>query len=396
MSWNTRIVGSDMVDPSILCPNPKNWRRHPKHQQDAMTNVFNEIGWIQDIIVNKTTGNIIDGHMRAELAVKNKEKLVPVKYVELSEEEERQALITYDPLSALAEQDNETLKQLLGDISNSIDMSKFDFGKDVMNSMLPHTDEELDDVPLVPDTPTTKLGDIIQLGRHRLMCGDCTDSEVVERLMQGEKADMVFTDPPYGVSYTGGIQFKSGGAVIDNRKMICGDDADIYPVLFDILPLVVNGPCYIWFAGTKARSLYESAERTGEIHAMIIWVKNGGYGALNANYKQKHEPCLYWKPKGATLDFTGATTETTVWDIDKDGVNKYHPTQKPIALAVKAIGNHANAKMVLDLFLGSGTTMIACENLGRKCRGCEIDPGYVAVILQRYKDTFPDKEIKLL
>jgi len=105
-----------MVDPSILCPNPKNWRRHPKYQQETMTNVFNEIGWIQDIIVNKTTGNIIDGHMRAELAVKNKEKLVPVKYVELSEEEERRALITYDPLSSMAETNRDMLNTLIGDI----------------------------------------------------------------------------------------------------------------------------------------------------------------------------------------------------------------------------------------------------------------------------------------
>ena len=225
-----------------------------------------------------------------------------------------------------------------------------------------------------------------------LYLGDCL--EVLKTLPAGS-VDAVVTDPPYGVSYTGGIQFKSGGAVIDNRKMICGDDADIYPVLFDILPLVVNGPCYIWFAGTKARSLYESAERTGEIHAMIIWVKNGGYGALNANYKQKHEPCLYWKPKGATLDFTGATTETTVWDIDKDGVNKYHPTQKPIALAVKAIGNHANAKMVLDLFLGSGTTLIACEQLNRICYGMEISPQYCDVIVNRW-EKLTGKKAKLV
>ena len=128
MSWNTRIVGSDMVDPSILCPNPKNWRRHPKHQQEAMTNVFNEIGWIQEIIVNKTTGNIIDGHMRAELAVKNKEKLVPVKYVELSEEEERQALITYDPLSALADFD----LKMLEDIASTVDIDLSLFGSEDM------------------------------------------------------------------------------------------------------------------------------------------------------------------------------------------------------------------------------------------------------------------------
>lgn len=152
MSWNTRIVGSDMVDPSILCPNPKNWRRHPKHQQEAMTNVFNGIGWIQEIIVNKTTGNIIDGHMRAELAVKNKEKLVPVKYVELSEEEERQALITYDPLSALADFD----LKMLEDIASTVDIDLSLFGiEDMISENIEFNIPEIDNDII---SNTTKAG----------------------------------------------------------------------------------------------------------------------------------------------------------------------------------------------------------------------------------------------
>lgn len=116
---------------------------------------------------------------------------------------------------------------------------------------------------------------------------------------------------------------------------------------------------------------------------MIVWVKNGGYGALNANYKQKHEPCLYWKPKGGRLNFVGETTETTIWEINKDGRNEFHPTQKPIALAAKAIGNH-DADLVLDIFLGSGTTLIACEQLNRNCYGMELDEKYCDVIVRRW------------
>lgn len=141
-----------MVDPSILCPNPKNWRRHPKHQQEAMTNVFNGIGWIQEIIVNKTTGNIIDGHMRAELAVKNKEKLVPVKYVELSEEEERQALITYDPLSALADFD----LKMLEDIASTVDIDLSLFGiEDMISENIEFNIPEIDNDII---SNTTKAG----------------------------------------------------------------------------------------------------------------------------------------------------------------------------------------------------------------------------------------------
>ena len=238
-------------------------------------------------------------------------------------------------------------------------------------------------------------GDIWQLGEHRLMCGDSTDAGQVALLMNGAKADMCFTDPPYGVEYTGGIQFKADGSVEhNNREMIENDDKDIYADVFPILRDFVNGPCYVWFAGTKAASLYNAAEKYGEIHSLIIWVKNGGYGALNANYKQKHEPCLYWKPKNATLNFCGETTETTIWDIAKDGINEYHPTQKPVALSAKAIGNHT-AKSVLDLFGGSGSTLIAAEQLGRRCYMMELDPHYCDVIISRW-ETFTGKTAQLI
>jgi DNA modification methylase len=230
-----------------------------------------------------------------------------------------------------------------------------------------------------------KKGDVWQLGDHRLMCGDSTSKEDVAKLMDGVKADMAFTDPPYGVKYTGGVQFNSDGSVEqNNREMIASDDKDIYEDVFKILKEFVTGACYIWFAGTKAASLYNAAEKYGEIHSLIIWVKNGGYGALMANYKQKHEPCLYWKPKNARLNFCGATTETTIWDIKKDGINEYHPTQKPITLASKAIGNH-KADRVLDLFGGSGSTMMAAEQLGKKSFLMEIDPHYCDVIIARWE-----------
>ena len=132
----------------------------------------------------------------------------------------------------------------------------------------------------------------------------------------------------------------------------------------------------------------------GDISALIIWVKNGGYGALNAQYKQKHEPCLYWKPKNATsMNWCGSTTENTIWEIDKDGKNKLHPTQKPVELGVRAISNH-KADKVLDLFLGSGSTLIACEKTGRKCYGMELDPHYCDVIIKRWED-YTGKSAKL-
>jgi len=253
------------------------------------------------------------------------------------------------------------------------------------------TDE--DDVPEVPEEPTTKPGDLWLLGEHRLLCGDSTKAEDVERLMDGKKAEMAFTDPPYNVEYTGGIQYKNGKKVTNNREMIANDDRDLYPEVVGILCDYVDGPSYVWFADTKASTLYATAEKLADIHGLIIWVKNGGYGALGASYKQKHEPCLFIKTKGSTLRFVGPTTENTVWEIDKDGVNRLHPTQKPVELAERALKNH-DAKNVLDLFVGSGSTLIAAEKTGRKCYGMELDPKYCDVIIKRWED-FTGKKAEL-
>ena len=249
------------------------------------------------------------------------------------------------------------------------------------------TEVEEDEVPEVDETaePVSKLGEVYQLGRHRLMCGDSTKIEDVEKLMNGQKADMVFTDPPYGVDYSGGIQFTKNGVKKEQRARLADDhkSTDIYSRVAPLIPRFTSGAVYMWFADTQALPVYQAIEGVGDIHALIIWVKNGGYSAMNANYKQKHEPCLYWKPRGGKLNFKGSSTETTVWEISKDGINEHHPTQKPIALCAKAINNH-EADTVLDLFGGSGSTLIACEQLNRTCYMMEIDPKYCDVIRKRY------------
>ncbi len=241
-----------------------------------------------------------------------------------------------------------------------------------------------------------KTGDLWHIGEHRLLCGDSTKREDVERVMMGEKAEMMFTDPPYGVNYEGG-HFHSGDVNIKRKREKLADD-DSTAIYFNFLPealKVVEGPCYMWFAGNKARDVYNAVFDAGcEVHALIIWHKtNATYAAMNAQYKQRHEPCLYFKPKGSTLRWCGATTEATVWNEDRDGINEHHPTQKPIKLAMKAIGNHS-AKTIVDFFCGSGSTLVACQNLSRKCRAIELSPDYCAVILQRMKDAFPNIEIK--
>ena len=373
-----------------VIPYPDNPRKND-NAVDAVAESIKQCGYCSPIVIDEDNV-ILAGHTRLKALKKLKWKEVEcVRKTGLTEEQKKKYRILDNKTNELAEWDFDLLEEEI----DGLDFDGFDFGFDfnsgeddaeIIEDEPPEVDEENESI--------TQLGDIWQLGEHRLMCGDSTDKATVELLMDGKKADMVFTDPPYGVSYTGGLQFKNGTVEKNNREMIKNDDVDIYEDVFRILSQFSNGACYVWFADTKAATLYNAAEKYGEIHALIIWVKNGGYGALNANYKQKHEPCLYWKPKNAKLNFCGATTETTVWEVNKDGVNEYHPTQKPIALPAKAISNH-DAETVLDLFGGSGSTLIACEQLNRTCYMMELDPKYCDVIIKRWETFTGKKAVKI-
>ena len=182
-SYRNRIVGTADVDPTTLKPNPRNWRGHTSAQSAALREILSTVGWVTDVIVNKTTGNLIDGHLRVETAIKNHEKSIPVKYVELTEDEERMVLATFDPIAAMAEADEKLLQELVNSIPpDEIDLSKFDLGIDLGPK---HTEEELEDVPPVPRVAKTKRGDMFRLGRHVLMCGDATSADDVTALMRG-------------------------------------------------------------------------------------------------------------------------------------------------------------------------------------------------------------------
>lgn len=360
---------------------PNNARKHSKRNLDAIAASLNKFGQRKPIVVHNGVVIAGNGTLEAAKTLGWKEIAVSVCPADWDADTAKAYALADNRSAELAEWDDKILSTQLLDLDDmgwNIEALGFE------PLPLRDLDEDEDEIPELPVEPKTKLGDIYQLGRHRVMCGDSTDSASVATLTGG-KVDMVFTDPPYGVEYTGGMQFKDGKVETKSREMIKNDDVDIYQDVMRVLSEFSNGPCYIWFAGTKAAKLYEAAEKYGDIHALLIWVKNGGYGALNANYKQKHEPCLYWKPKGKTLNFAGATTETTIWEINKDGKNKLHPTQKPVALATKAISNH-DAKTVLDLFGGSGATLIAAEQLNRICYMMELDPKYCDVIVTRWEN----------
>jgi len=342
------------------------------------------------IIVRAGNGTLEEagkiGVDKVRIVERRPDELIVVVADDLDENQWKSYAIADNRTSDLSEWDEGILEELAQDVSlddwfTAEEMEGWDVDFADIESLDPV--EPLTDEDAVPEDVETrcKKGDIWQLGRHRLMCGDSTVISDVERLMDGKKADMVFTDPPYGVNYEGGHLNKR------KREKLAGDDTTaIYTEIVPILAIFCDGPIYTWYAGTKPVDLYNAVAAVGEIHALIIWHKvNATYAAMNAQYKQRHEPCLYWKPKGKTLRWVGPTNERTVWEIKRDPSNNFHPTQKPVELAERAINNH-DAPKVLDLFLGSGSTLIACEKTGRTCYGMELSEKYCDVILKRWED----------
>jgi DNA modification methylase len=237
-----------------------------------------------------------------------------------------------------------------------------------------------DEVPEPPAEPITKPGDLWLLGEHRLLCGDSTKAEDVARLMAGAKPRLMVTDPPYGVAYEGGqVNTKK-------RERLQSDDVpDVFaPALACAKAIMPEGAWYVWHAGKHAEPVYASIRQCGyDIRALIVWHKlKAHYGAPSAHYCQKHEPCLY--AVNGSAGFVGPSNEVTVWEIDQPSRNEFHPTQKPVECMARAIRNH-DAPLVYDPFLGSGTTLIAAEQLGRKCYGMEISPAYCDVIVKRWE-----------
>lgn len=242
-----------------------------------------------------------------------------------------------------------------------------------------------DAIPSQSSNCIINKGDIWTLGAHRLICGDSTVISDVEALMAGERADLVFTDPPYGVDYDGG----HADPEVRREKLQNDATTDIYA---DVMPLIHSfskdsAALYIWLADTKALDVLKALDTNKyDVRSWIIWNKNmAQFGAIGAQYKRKHEPCFYCFKRGHSPFWDGPTNEVSVWDIARASKNEFHPTQKPPDLAERAITNSCpDGGIVLDLFGGSGSTLIAAENTRRRAYLCEIAPGYAQVILERW------------
>jgi DNA modification methylase len=391
MTWENRIVGSGEIDPIDIKLHPKNWRKHPKGQASALEGALEEIGWIQDVIINQRSGKLLDGHLRVELALKKKESKVPVKFVDLSEEEEELALLTLDPITAMAEADKEALKALMDAVTtDNEDIQKMIDDLAAENKIQPKEAIEDDYEPPAEIETDIQRGDIFLLGRHRVMCGDSTSQEDVERLMDGPTPEIMVTDPPYGVDYDphwrdnvvgefGQRAARGNGALNDNRL----DWSDAFK-------LFSGDVTYIWHAGKFAAEVAHQITNSGfDIRNQIIWKKQH-FALSRGDYHWMHEPCWYAVRSGKKSGWCGDRTQSTVWEISslnpagRKEERVAHGNQKPIECMARPIRNH-NLEVVYDPFLGSGTTLIACEQLDRICYGMEISPQYCEVICQRWE-----------
>lgn len=353
---------------------------------------------------------MIDGHMRALALSKMKDEgysvpELPVVFIEATDIKDAK-----EKLVSVTSQYGEFNAQGFKDFAIDLDMSSIaDFSAipTFQSFIIENENQESIEVSAhtreigkpkyiegedeVPDVKcsTIKQGDVFELGSHRLMCGDSKVDSCVRDLMSGNLSDMIFTDPPYGVSYTGGHNKKK-------REMIKDDDLkgnDLSDLFQESILNAINyskdsSAFYIWYASGKSIETFSGIENLPlTLRAVICWYKvQSGLGAFMSQYIPNYEPCMYLFKNGKSPKWRGPTDEKTVWELKRDSKNEYHPTQKPVGLAERAIINSSDAgDIVLDLFGGSGSTLIACEKTDRSCFMMEFDPIYVATIIERWE-----------
>ena len=385
-----------IVDPAALIPNPKNPNTHPDAQIQLLGRVIRGNGWRQPITVSNRSGFIVKGHGRLAAAMLEGFKAVPVDYQNYASEAEEYAdLVADNRLAELAELD----RKALADIFNDIDFSEMpveltgyteDEAAELAAALNDALEEELkgdpDEVPEPPEPQDviTQLGDLWQIGRHRLLCGDSTDKATVERLMDGERADMVFTDPPY--------------ALFGNSTGVSGvgDDKMIMPFFRAIGNSIQNAiktmghiyVCHDWQTSATIKEAFTTLTPKN----LIVWRKATA-GGLGSYYSKIYE--LIWlfvnepetgiigknKVKARIINGTA-----NIWDCPiVQAQERDHNAQKPVDVIAIAVENSSDRdETVLDLFGGSGSTLIACQQLGRSCRMMELEPKYCDVIVRRY------------
>ena len=358
------------------------YARNPRkndHAVDKVAAAIKEFGFRVPIVA-KSDGLVVDGHLRLKAARKLGLAEVPVVLADdLTDAQVKAFRISVNRMAELAEWDSELLALELGELGElGFDLELTGFSEDEANALTPEIVEgktDPDEAPEPPAKPRSVLGDVWLLGKHRVMCGDSTSIDAVEALMAGEKADMVFTDPPYGVDYDG-INNDSRDGLADLLRQCFANY---------VISAKPGAPVYVFHSDRCADIFHDAFRQHFHFSSMCIWVKPA-LVLSQTDYQSRHEPCMYGWVEGEAHKWNSDRKQTSVWEFGKESVQG-HTTPKPVDLVAYAVGNSSKSgDTVLDLFGGSGSTLIACEKTGRIARLMELDPRYVDVIVKRWQD----------
>ncbi len=413
MKIRDRIVELRRVRAADLHPNPRNWRTHPKAQQEALRGILAEIGYADALLARETPEGlqIIDGHLRAETTP---DAEVPVLVLDVTEEEAEKILLTLDPLAAMAEGDAESLRTLLAQVETDSDavqkmldgLAK-EYGAQPGPKPLDDPGPNFEEAEKLRKKWGVEPGQLWTLGEHRLLCGDSTNAVDVARLMQGERAVLFATDPPYLVGYDGTNH--PGTKASEKRPSLNTDwsgtygktwdeadaaqNSDLYERFIKVavdVAILPNAAWYCWHASRRQRMVEEAWEKNGAfVHQQIIWSKPNRPILTRSWYLWAHEPCFFGWLKGKKPPKETADYERTVWAIDtlSNAERPDHPTPKPLDCFAIPMRQHTKVgDICYEPFSGSGSQIIAGEREGRRVYGIEISPAYVAMTLERWAE----------
>ncbi|MGT9528246.1 DNA modification methylase [Enterococcus faecalis] len=374
------------------------YEKNPRHNEDAITAVAKSIekfGFKVPIVVD-ASNVIVNGHKRLKAAKYLGLKEVPTIIADdLTPEQIKAFRLADNKVGEIATWDEELLNAELDELADlDFDMTEFGFDlPDIEGEEVEVIEDEFEEE--LPAEPISKLGDIYQLGRHRLMCGDSTNSLEVEKLMGNKKADLLITDPPYNVAYEG--KGKEALTIKNDSK----ETNEFHSFLYEAFSAAINNmklgsSFYVWYASSEVVNFHTALEEAGFlVKQELIWNKNSMV-LSRQDYHWKHEPCLYGWASGGSHSWYSDRKQTTILNFDRPTVNKEHPTMKPVALFDYQIKNSSKqGDCILDLFGGSGTTLIACEQNEREAYLMELDPRYVDVIIARWEAFTGEVAVKI-
>ncbi len=386
-----------------LIPYARNARTHSADQVAQIAASIAEFGWTNPILAD-ADGIVIAGHARLQAARKLGMTEVPVIVLDHLTDSQRRALVLADNRLALnAGWDEEMLRVELAALEeDGFNLELAGFTDEELEELLadPEADSagltDDDAVPETPDKAVTAPGDVWVMGEHRLLCGDATQMEAIEKVLAGGLADMVFTDPPYNVNYGATMKDKLRG----NKRKIANDNlgVDFEKFLKDgcvNLLAVTKGAVYICMSSSELHTLQKAfREAGGHWSTFVIWAKNT-FTMGRSDYQRQYEPMLYGWKEGTDHFWCGARDQGDVWFVKKPVVNDLHPTMKPVELVERAIRNSSKGRdTVLDPFGGSGSTLIACQKAGRAARLVELEPRYCDVIVRRWQDFTGERAVQ--